>query len=252
MALVSLYQAGTAVLVVVAILEALFYVWNRKRAREEARREGALHDLEAGQRLLRVAEKRHLRGGYEASVRIAERARTILMEARRRAVETGDADTEADVRAVLERCAVLMEKSAAGFREAGKAPERKPESRPAPRRFSRLEKLLDECESLGRKADEAHASGDFAGALEQYRTVRSRLNEARRAAVEAGSMSYVKLIEKEMARVQRGITSANAWVLDGRPVFETPRRGEVKGVISPTFRREDGSHEPRPRGPENR
>jgi hypothetical protein len=66
MALVSLYQAGTAVLVVVAILEALFYVWNRSRAREEARREGALHDLEAGQRLLRVAEKRHLRGGYEA------------------------------------------------------------------------------------------------------------------------------------------------------------------------------------------
>ena len=247
MALPSPVQAGTAILVLVAVLEALLYLWNRQRGVQESRREGALHDLESGRRLTGIAERRFSRGGYEAAARICERARAVLMEARRRAAEGDDRETDADARAELARCAVIMEKSVRRIQDGGNGPRKAPDGGQATRRLVDVEMLLDECEGMTINAEEAFAAGNIAEARDLYRAARSRLNEARRAAVEAGNRSYVKLIESKLSQVQRALSSANARLLDGRPVLEAPRHGQVKGIISPYFRREDGSFEPRPR-----
>ncbi len=247
MALTSPFQVGTVILVLVAVLEALLYLRNRQRAIDEARREGALHDLESGRRLLGMAKGRAARGNHEAAVRICGRARMILSEARRRAIDTGDRKTEALVRAELARCTVTTENSLRRFREGQKQLRRAPDGRLDARRLVHIEMLLEEAEGLSLSAGKSFAAGNFIDARDLYTSIRSRLSEARRAAVEAGSLSYVKLIDTGLAEAQRGLASTNAWVLDGRPVLETQRRQQVKGVISPYFKREDGSFEPRPR-----
>jgi hypothetical protein len=247
MAPTSLFQAGTAVLVLVALLQFMLYLWNRSRALEEARREGPLHDLESGRRLLRLAEGRRARGSYEAAVRICERARAVLSEARRRAGESGDRKTAALAGPELARCAAIADDSVRRLRGNGSKAGRPADGRLAAQRLVHIDMLLDEAESLGIDAEEAFAAGNFIDARDRYITIKAKLDEARRAAVETGSRAYVRLIDGELGQAQRGLSSANAWVLDGRPVFETPRPGQVRGVISPYFRREDGSRAPRPR-----
>ncbi len=217
------FQLGTAVLVLVALLEVLLYLWNRQRALEEARREGALHDLESGRRLLGFAEGRRARGNHEAAVRICERARVVLSEARRRADASGDGKTAALVGPELARCAAIADDSVRRLREEERNAQKSPDGRPEARRLLHIEMLLDEAESLGIEAEEAFAAGNFIDARDRYMTIKAKLAEARRAAVEAGSRSYARLIDGELGQVQRGLSSANAWVLDGRQVFENQR-----------------------------
>ena len=242
----GLFQFGTAILVTVAALEVLLYFWNRRRAAERARQEGPEHDLESGRRLLGLAEARRSRGDLEAAVRICERARSVLSEARRRAVQCGDEATGELARSELVRCEVFLEDSERGLRESQRGAG-EGASRAEAQRLALIESLINDAESLGIDAEEAFAAGNFIEARDLYMTVKAKLGEARQVAREAGNRSIVKFIDGELWQVQHKLARANAWVLDGRPVFETPRLGQVKGVISPYFRREDGSFAPRPR-----
>jgi hypothetical protein len=247
MALPSLSQAGTAILVLVVILEAYLYFRGRRRAIGESRREDLLHELESGRQLIDLAEVRYSEGGHEAAVRICERARMILGEARRRAAGAGERDTGELVRSELVRCDVIIDNSLRRFREDGRRRRAAPDGRLDAGRLVHIEILLDEAERLGATAEDAFAAGSFAGARDLYTKMRSKLDEARRAAAVAGSRSYVRLLDAGLERARQGMASSTAWALDGRPASGTPRAHQVKGVISPGFRREDGTFEPRPR-----
>lgn len=241
------FQLATAILVLVAVLQAILYFRNRNRGPAGSPLEGARHDLEAGRRLLGLAECRAAAGNYEAAMRIADRSRVILALAHRRAADAGDPKMEALVDADAVRCVALYERSRRRLRAGKKARPRVADGRLDPRRLALVEALLDEAEQLFISAEEAFASGNFIEARDRYRSVRSRLNAARRTAVQAGSHNHVRLIDADLERARMGLASSNAWVLDGRPVLEAPGAQQVKGVISPYFKREDGSFEPRPR-----
>jgi hypothetical protein len=243
----SLFQIGTTVLVVVAVLEALVYLWNRAKERSESMRGRVRHDLDAGRRLIGLAEERVAAKNDEAALRICDRARVILSEVRRRAAESGDGRLESSAKNELARCAAITEHSMRRFKEGRDRRHRAADGRLDAGRLEFLERMLDEVETVLVAAEEAFAAGNFIDARDIYRSVRARLDEARRMAVQAGSRSYVKLIDEELARAQRGLASSNAWVLDGRPVIGGGGRNQVKGVIAPNFKREDGSFEPRPR-----
>jgi hypothetical protein len=247
MAAYSPFQLGTAVLVLVAVLEALVYFWNRHNGAAGAEEEGAVHDLGAGRRLLSLAGGRAAAGNDEAALRICDRARVILAESRRRAVGAGDRRVRALADRELARCTAIRERSRARYLEGQKRRPRAADARLDDGRLQSIEARLDEVERLSISAEEAFAAGNFIDARNLYSRVRERLSEARRSAMQAGSRSYVKLIDAGLERAQRGLASSNAWVLDGRPVFGGGGRSQVKGVISPYFRREDGSFRPRPR-----
>jgi len=247
MAVYSPFQLGTAVLILVAVLEALLYFRNRHRGASGAEEDEAVHDLGSGRRLVSLAEGRSAAGNDEAALRICDSARVILAESRRRAAGAGDRRTGSLADRELARCFAISERSRRRLSEGRRRRPRVADARPDAGRLRSIEARLDEVERLSISAEEAFAAGNFIDARNLYSRVRERLSEARRSAMQAGSRSYVKLIDGELERAQRGLASSNAWVLDGRPVFGDRGRSQVKGVISPYFRREDGSFKPRPR-----
>jgi hypothetical protein len=247
MAAYSPFQLGTAVLVLVAVLEALVYFWNRHRGTAGAGEEAAVHDLAAGRRLVVLAGSRAAAGNHPAAGRICERARVILSEVHRRAAENGDRKVESLAKSELARCAAIAERSLRLSREGERGRPRAPDGRRDDRRLESIEARLDGAARLSISAEEAFAAGNFILARDKYRELRERLSEARRSAMQAGSRTYVKRIDGELERAQRGLASSNAWVLDGRPFSGAGAKSQAKGVISPYFKREDGSIKPRPR-----
>lgn len=266
-------QGSTLVLIAASLALLLLAIVGRSAGRSRRRRDARRRALlaQAGRALffsrrLNSLAARWAATGYEgAALLICGMTGPMLPEGWKRRVEMEDADLGAEIdreRALNAGLALHCRKRIS--KHEWPIPPNWPEIRRA-FRVPYLRCLLETAEADRRSGDGMFALGDPVKARGMYLSTRAKLNEAWNVAKEAKSRFYSDLALSRLVDLQEGLDACDSWILNDYTFSMTDtglslvlerrsRTGRrcalgtiyVKGIISPYFRREDGTAAPHP------